>query len=615
MPRPLPRLWRAGVGLIAWAMGRIAWAMGLVAWAMGLVAGAFGAALSALLARADRSRLIAALLVAGVALLAALPGLSTLPPTDRDEARFVQASRQMVESGDPVDIRFQDQPRWKKPAGIYWAQSGAVIAASAVAGRDASGAVWPYRLPSVLGALAAALGTLWAMAPLIGRRAGALAGMMVATSLILATEATIAKTDAALLGAVALSMGAYLRLLAGAADARRLSLLFWAMIGVGALLKGPIVLIPPFGAALVLCIAERRLRPLTAMGWRWGPLLALVIASPWYVAIGIRTDGAFFQEALMKDLVGKIAEGKESHGGPPGLYLGLTPAIFWPWAPLMVAATPWIWASRKRKQVLILLAWAIPTWLVFEITPTKLPHYVMPAFPALTALIALWLTDMPAEHAAPRWRRIIPAILFAAVGGALALAAIVGPTLVQGLAGLPVDLRAAIWAAAFGALALWPLRRGTLALARGAWARAVGPALAAALLLYPAVLQWGLPSLTFGFPSVLMERMSAPWTACLGTPPATVSYREPSLVFLQGRATALLPDVDAAAHLADTPGAMVWIEDRRRAKFDAALAAHPDVATQELGAITAFNPNRGKTTMIRLLARDGDRVVATCAPR
>lgn len=600
MPRPLTRLRRAGARLIAWITERIA--------------GALGAALSALLSGADRSRLIAALLVGGIALLAALPGLTTLPPTDRDEARFVQASRQMVESGDLVDIRFQDQPRWKKPAGIYWTQSGAVIAATAVSGRDASGAIWPYRLPSVLGAIAAALGTLWAMGPLIGRRAATLAGLMMATSLILATEATIAKTDAALLGAVALSMGAYLRLLAGAADARRLSLLFWAVIGVGALLKGPIVLIPPFGAALVLCAVDRSLRPLAAMGWRWGPLLALVIASPWYVAIGIRTDGAFFQEALMKDLVGKIAEGKESHGAPPGLYLGLAPAIFWPWAPLLLAATPWIWASRKRRQVLVLLAWAIPTWLVFEATPTKLPHYVMPAFPALAALIALWLTDRPAEHGAPRWRRIIPAVLFAAVGGALALAAIVGPTLVQGLAGLPLDLRAAVWAAAFGALALWPVRRGTLALARGAWARAVGPALAAALLLYPAVLQWGLPSMTFGFPSVLMERVSAPWTACVGTPPATVSYREPSLVFLQGRATALLPDADAAAHLAGAQGAMVWVEDRRRAKFDAALAAHPDAAVQELGAITAFNPNRGKTTVIRLLALEGDAIVAACAP-
>lgn len=606
MPRPR----RIGARAGGWIGARIADALG------GLLTGA--------LARAARSPAMAALLVAAVTLAAALPGLTALPPTDRDEARFVQASRQMVQSGDPVDIRFQDEPRWKKPAGIYWAQSAAVIGAGAAAGRDVSGDIWPYRLPSALGALVAALGSLWAFSPLIGRRAATVAGLIVGTSLILATEATIAKTDAALLGAVTLAMGAYLRLLAlarddagtgAASDARRLSLLFWGLIGVGALLKGPIVLIPPFGAALALCAAERSLRPLAAMGWRWGPLLAIAMAAPWYVAIGIRTDGAFFQEALIKDLAGKIAEGKESHGAPPGLYLGLLWAIFWPWAPLLLAAAPWIWRMRRCAEVLILLAWAIPTWVLFEITPTKLPHYVMPAFPAMAALIALWLAETPDDPAAARWRRNAPAALFAVVGGALALGAIFGPAIIQTVGELPLDMRAAGLAALFGALALWPLRNGARALARGAWARALGPALAAALLIYPAVLQWALPSLTFGFPSVLMAQTAQPWTACLGAPPATHSYREPSLVFLQGRGTLLLDDAAAAAHLADAPGAAIWVEDRRRPAFDAALAAHPGAAAQELGAVRAFNPNRGKVTVIRLLARAGDPAVAACAAR
>ena len=55
-----------------------------------------------------------------------LPGLATLPPTDRDESRFVQASRQMLESDNYLLIRFQDEPRNKKPAGIYWLQAASV---------------------------------------------------------------------------------------------------------------------------------------------------------------------------------------------------------------------------------------------------------------------------------------------------------------------------------------------------------------------------------------------------------------------------------------------------------------------------------------------------------
>ena len=63
-----------------------------------------------------------------------LPGLTSIPPTDRDEARFMQATKQMIETGDYINIHFQDEPRNKKPAGIHWLQTAAVK----IAGRDLS---------------------------------------------------------------------------------------------------------------------------------------------------------------------------------------------------------------------------------------------------------------------------------------------------------------------------------------------------------------------------------------------------------------------------------------------------------------------------------------------
>src|SRR5690348_2024597 len=59
-----------------------------------------------------------------------LPGIAALPPTDRDEARFAQATRQMLETGDWLHIRFQDEARNQKPAGIYWLQALSVAATS-----------------------------------------------------------------------------------------------------------------------------------------------------------------------------------------------------------------------------------------------------------------------------------------------------------------------------------------------------------------------------------------------------------------------------------------------------------------------------------------------------
>src|ERR1700712_4763234 len=76
----------------------------------------------------SHARAVAFLLVCG--LLYFLPGFVNIPPIDRDETRFAQATKQMVESGDFVDIRFQDDVRYKKPVGIYWLQSAAVQTAA-----------------------------------------------------------------------------------------------------------------------------------------------------------------------------------------------------------------------------------------------------------------------------------------------------------------------------------------------------------------------------------------------------------------------------------------------------------------------------------------------------
>ena len=75
---------------------------------------------------ATRSHARAAVVLVVVTLLSFLPGFFAIPPTDRDESRFAQATKQMIETGDFIDIRFQDSTRYKKPVGIYWLQAGVV---------------------------------------------------------------------------------------------------------------------------------------------------------------------------------------------------------------------------------------------------------------------------------------------------------------------------------------------------------------------------------------------------------------------------------------------------------------------------------------------------------
>src|SRR5947208_10517780 len=129
--------------------------------------------------------------------------MAAIPPLDRDEARFAQATRQMLETGDFLRIRFQDEARNKKPAGIYWLQAVSVSAFST----PAATAIWPYRLPSLLGGIAAVLLTFGIGGALFDgasekQRIAAISAVLLASALGTVAEVHIAKHDATLLAAV-----------------------------------------------------------------------------------------------------------------------------------------------------------------------------------------------------------------------------------------------------------------------------------------------------------------------------------------------------------------------------------------------------------------------------
>jgi 4-amino-4-deoxy-L-arabinose transferase-like glycosyltransferase len=229
------------------------------------------------LAKAWRGPMLAAF----VAFVAALPGALGLPPLDRDESRFAQASAQMLETGDFVTIRFQDTPRFKKPVGIYWLQAAAVKALSNVESRE----IWAFRVPSILGAMLAAAACAWGAAGAFGSGAGLLAGVMFGSSFLLSTEADIAATDAALAGAVTLMMAAlarlYLATRGGVVAGWRSKALLWAGVGLGILLKGPIGPMIFLLSIASLCAWDRRVAWLRTLGWGWGLIAVAAVIGPW----------------------------------------------------------------------------------------------------------------------------------------------------------------------------------------------------------------------------------------------------------------------------------------------------------------------------------------------
>src|SRR6187431_1214218 len=153
-----------------------------------------GSRLAGLLDLVAASHVRAALFLLCCSLVLFLPGFFTVPPIDRDEARFAQATKQMVESGDFIDIRFQDDVRYKKPVGIYWMQSAVVETATALGLPRAQVRIWLYRIPSLIGAIGAVLLTYWTALAFVTRRGAILAGLIMCSSILLGVEARLAKT-------------------------------------------------------------------------------------------------------------------------------------------------------------------------------------------------------------------------------------------------------------------------------------------------------------------------------------------------------------------------------------------------------------------------------------
>ena len=519
-----------------------------------------------------------------------LPGFFTLPPFDRDESRFAQATRQMVVSGDYVDIRFQNEERLKKPVGIYWLESVSV----SLFGDPESAVIWPYRLPSLLGALTAVLATAWAGTRLFGPAVGGLAALMLAGCVLLGVEARMAKTDAVLLGLIVLAQGALARIWLER-DERgspgwTAPLVFWLAIGAGILVKGPIGPMVSALTILALALTERRfdwigrLRPLT------GIAMATAVAAPWLVAITLKTGGRFFAESVGHDLAEKIVAGQESKGSPPGTFFLTVWLSFAPFALLAALAAPWVWRHRREPAVMFCLAWLLPSWLVFEGAATKLLHYVLPTFPA----IALLTARAAADGFAPRRRWLFIA---AAIPAGLALLALAGATQL-----LPwfLDHRLPV-AAVVAAVAL------SLSFAVGVVMLWQGRAMPGFAALLAGIAVW--TGLAFGVVLPGSERL---WLSrqvaervtllrpCPTSQLASGGYTEPSLVFLLGTRTRLGGGEAAAGQLrADPACGLALVESSAEPVFRESLGG---LAVKPLAMIEGFNYSRGQRQTLTLYA-------------
>ena len=515
------------------------------------------------------------------------PGIATMPPTDRDESSFAQASKQMIETGNYTDIRLQKEPRYKKPIGIYWLQSAAVR----LFNPDHLNEIWAYRLPSFAGATLAVLTTAAIGALLFSPATGLLAAMMLAGCVLLNVEARLAKTDAALLACVTLAMYGLARAYLG--KGKPPFFLFWTSLACGVLIKGPIILLPILAVVVWSKSFDKKIPWLRGLRPFWGCLYALALIAPWFVAISLQSHGAFMQQSAGHDMLAKIWQGQNRGLMPPGLYLLALPVTFFPFSLFALFALPDAWRFRRDKAVQFCLGWAIPTWLIFELSLTKLPHYVLPVYPALALITAKFLQDgFPAVRAATRrFPAALAIAVWVVVGMGYAILFALLPDVTDHVGNNAQIAAGAVFLVAQSA-ALLLLPKEKLA--------SLGVLTIGALVFMTVTFGTMFPRLQHVWLSREIVEAAAPLKPCARSQLVSVGYHEPSLAFLVGTETLMASNgMEAATALQEDPCRILAIDSKHRQEFLDVFSGAA-LSPKEVASVTGVNTGHGARATLTL---------------
>ena len=556
--------------------------------------------------------MMAVFVVLMAGLLCFLPGQSSIAPMDRDEARFAQSSKQMVTTGDYITPRFQQDLRAKKPVGIYWMQS----AAASLFGVDD---IASYRLPSLIGGLLAVAAVTILASFFMPPFQAILSGALLASSLVMMVESHLAKTDAMLTALVIIQQGIFWRILniarTGAYVSGKYAVMFWGIMALAILVKGPIAPLIALLTGLTILAFERRLdifKPLR-------PILGLVILTslvlPWVLMVTSATDGAFLNIAIKGDLVNKLQSGQESHGAPPLTYLMLVVITFWPGSLFIARGINAIRNQWRDPNILFCLGWIVPFWVVLELTPTKLPHYNLPVFAALAILCSIGaFAALPPQKSTKSKDETKPATttflakafdyirmmslprslvlaweyLFMAIGPVLGVVVLYAASFAQGsraMAGVTLLVSIIVSIGAF-----WWQRGGSM--------RAIGVMITAAIGFHMALMGGVMPSLD---KIRVSPRLHAEIATLDPAPDVIIAagYHEPSLVFIQGTDTLLFPPIDAALALAEADGGLALVESRAQNDF-LKTAEAIGLKLEVVATVKGHNISRGQNVSIDL---------------
>lgn len=381
------------------------------------------------------------LVIAAAHLLMTLPNLGAHSFWDMDEGVNAEAAREMLESGNWITPHFNFEIRTAKPAMLCWLQASSYQ----VFGINEFGA----RLPSVLCGLGTVLLTYEFGRRLFSTTTGLISAIVLASCIEFCLISHAATPDPPLILFMTAAMFIYW--IGSEGDRRWWFIPFGVLTALAALTKGPIGLGLPGLIILLHLLWMRRLNKLWDHWLIWGALAFIVVAVPWYGMVTLDTRGKWPSEFFMKDNVGRFTSPSEGHKGPFFLHALLLFALFAPWSVFLPAA---IWyAVREARQKLdsaampsqapnsgkyrFLVVWFLTVLVVFSISATKLPNYILPLYPAIAILTGRFLDQWRLGQTVPSWvvrtALIITAITGVIIGGGLLV--------VSGVVTLPFEVK------------------------------------------------------------------------------------------------------------------------------------------------------------------------------
>jgi 4-amino-4-deoxy-L-arabinose transferase-like glycosyltransferase len=350
------------------------------------------------------SRAVIALLV--LVTLAVVGDNLGRPLANPDEGRYSEISREMAASGDWVTPRLNGIKYFEKPPLQYWASAAALR----VFGTSEASA----RLYVAL----CGLGTLLLVGYTASRLHGAAAGRGAMIALLSSPYfmglAGVVTLDMGLTLWITVALCAYLlaeRPALPPPARRRWMLLAWAGIALAVLSKGLVGMVIPAAAVGLTCLARRDFTPLARLEWRYGPALFLAVAAPWFVLVSL-ANPEFPEFFFIHEHVQRFLTTDHGRTEPWWYFAPVLAAGFLPWVFALPAALRHGWRLPVQAGAVppmrLAILWAAFVLAFFTLSGSKLPTYILPAFPALALVLGRYLAEAPPRAIA---LRVVPGIV------------------------------------------------------------------------------------------------------------------------------------------------------------------------------------------------------------